>query len=158
MQSTERSNKPEPVWVKGLQGLFADGNQASGTNLAERTGDAGWRERAMKDGARETGRFLWALASPGSGGMQQAGPAPAPPPRRSRGGNCPCIFIQHPDDFRQKLNVFPTSRVQTRAETRFLKLLIGDSVQIFSFTFHQNQLILPPPSAATEEDRAGPCP
>lgn len=44
MQSTERSNKPEPVWVKGLQGLFADGNQASGTNLAERTRDAGWRE------------------------------------------------------------------------------------------------------------------
>lgn len=32
----------------------------------------------MRDGARETGHFLWALASPESGGTQQAGPAPAP--------------------------------------------------------------------------------
>lgn len=76
-QSSKCSDKPEPVWVKGLQGLFADGNQAAGTNLAEGTGDAGWREGGMKDRAQETGRFLGAPASPGSGGVQQAGPAPA---------------------------------------------------------------------------------
>ena len=61
-----QSNKPELVWVTSLQGLFAeDRNQAGGANLAGGTGDAGWREGRKEDGARDTGRFLGALASLG---------------------------------------------------------------------------------------------
>lgn len=79
-----QSNKPELVWVKSLQGLFAeDGNQAGGANLAGGTGDAGGREgRRTEPGTQDVSWGLW----PAWVGRHAAGrPGPAPHPSEKEG-------------------------------------------------------------------------